>query len=183
MASGSNPRRTRQGARQVQDAYRVDPSTPQGGTPSRTRLANIPQRAIDKAVRSLRRIISKFPEEEEEDDDDDAMLGLVWFSVQGVLERDPNLKDHLANKDEFSDNVKKKGEQIFIDSLRAMAANSDEQGSKAWEDLFEDGILFSSLGFKRSDRVIRLEVFWKKIPALHVGPLLKTNKDSDKGTK
>jgi len=143
---------------------------------------DIPEQDFEEATESLNSITSPR-------DDDTRILNtlkVVRTLVQVALEKDPKLKvqkGHLANRDEFRNNVKKKGEQKFIDSLRAMAANSDEQGSKAWEDLFEDGILFSSLGFKRSDRVIRLEVFWKKIPALHVGPLLKTNKDSDKGTK
>jgi len=142
---------------------------------------DIPEQDFEEATESLNSITSPR-------DDDTRILNtlkVVRTLVQVALEKDPKLKvqkGHLANRDEFRNNVKKKGEQKFIDSLRAMAANSDEQGSKAWEDLFEDSILFSSLlGFKRSDRVIRLEVFWKKMSALHVGPLHKVNKDSDKG--
>jgi len=141
---------------------------------------DIPEQDFEEATESLNSITSPR-------DDDTRILNtlkVVRTLVQVALEKDPKLKvqkGHLANRDEFRNNVKKKGEQKFIDSLRAMAANSDEQGSKAWEDLFEDSILFSSLlGFKRSDRVIRLEVFWKKMSALHVGPLHKVNKDSDK---
>ncbi len=159
MASGSNPRRTRQRDR-VQDDHRADPPTPQGGTPPKTRLANIPQRAIDKAVKSLRRI--KFPEEDDDDDDDDdAILAFVWWPVHGALKQDDELKEHLVDSDGYLDNVTTKGKKKFIDSLRAMAANSDKQGSEAWNDLFEDGTSLSFFKFKHSDRVLHVEVFLK----------------------
>jgi hypothetical protein len=138
MSSGSNTRRTRQ-RDQVQGGDRVDPSTLQRGTPSKTRLADIPKQAVEKACKFLRKHISK-------DDDDDEILDAlehVWFCVQDVLEKDPKLKKHLASKEEFRDDVTMKGEKSFIDSLRAMAANSDTQGSKAWHKLFEDGTSFS----------------------------------------
>ena len=48
--------------------------------------------------------------------------------VQYALQQDPKLRDHLARK----------GEKKNIDSLRAMAANSDTQGIDALEDLFGD---------------------------------------------
>jgi len=91
--------------------------------------------AIRKASKSLGRNI--FPE----DDDDDirGSLKLVWTAVHDALEQDPKLEGYLANQDEFLHNVKRKGEQDFIESLRDMAlANS-------WERLFDDGTLLSSL--------------------------------------
>jgi hypothetical protein len=135
MAPGSNPRRTRQHDR-VQGDDRVEPSTPRTDTPSSTRLANIPKQAVEKAFKFLKRNIS--PE-----DDDDDILDYVWTGVKGALKQDPKLKEYLASEKEFRDNVTRKGEKNFIDSLRAMATNSDTQGSKAWADLFEDGTSFS----------------------------------------
>jgi hypothetical protein len=122
----------------------VDPSTSQRGTLSSTRLANVPKQAIEEASKSLRRNI--FPK----DDDDDEILNslslyVIWTIVKHTLEQDPKLKEHLASEEEFRKNVTRKGVKRFIDSLRAMTANSnsDAQGSKAWEDLFQDGTSFS----------------------------------------
>jgi hypothetical protein len=136
MAPGSNPRRTRQHDR-VQGDDRVEPSTPRTDTPSITRLANVPKQAVEKVSKSLRKNISP--------DDDEILdaLNYVWFGVKGALEQDPKLKEYLASEKEFRDNVTRKGEKNFIDSLRAMVTNSDTQGSKAWADLFEDGTSFS----------------------------------------
>jgi hypothetical protein len=136
MASESNPRRMRQHA---QDDDRVDPPTPQTGTPSKTRLAKIPKQVVEEAINSIQKYISS-------KDDDERIrnsLKYVWVDVQDALEQDPELRIHLANKNEFRANVEREGEKNFIDSLRAMAANSDSQGSKAWESLFTDGTSFS----------------------------------------
>ena len=136
MAPGSKHRRKRQ---RVQDDGRVDPSTLQGGSPSKKRVANIPKQAIEEATDFLRTHISP------KDDDKQILkaLNYVWVDVQDALEQDLSLEKHLASKDEFRDNVTRKGEKDFIDSLRAMAANNDTHGNKAWEDLFEDGTSFS----------------------------------------
>ncbi len=152
MASESSHQRTRQRGQpndginpstppkrqRVQPDDRVDPSTPQGGSPSQKRLANIPKQAVEKASKLLRKNISP------KDDDDEITDALiyVWFGVKDTLKQDPKLKKYLASEEEFRDNVTRKGEKNFIDSLRAMAANSDTQGSEAWEDLFEDGTSF-----------------------------------------
>src|SRR6267154_3671788 len=106
MASGSNPRRTRQRTR-VQGDDRVDPSTSQRDSPSQKRLADIPKQAVEKASKFLRRNISP-------DDDDDEILNAlisVWANVQNALEQDPKVKECLASKDEFRDSVRKKGEK------------------------------------------------------------------------
>ena len=134
MASGSNPRRTQQ---RIQHD---DSSTLQSYTPSSsTRLANIPKQAVEEVTDSLSGRI--FPE----DDDKRILKRLrhVWKDVQKVLEQDPKLKQYLASMEEFRDNVTKKGEKSFIGSLRAMATNSDTQGSNAWKDLLEDGTSFA----------------------------------------
>jgi hypothetical protein len=95
--------------------------------------------AVEKASKDLRQII--YP-----DDDDEIpnALKIVRMLVEGALEQDPKLKEHLASEEELCDNVTRKGEKNFIDSLRAMAVNCDStQGSKAWENLFKDGTSFS----------------------------------------
>jgi hypothetical protein len=136
MASGSLPRRSQ---RRVRGDDLVNPSTPQTDTSSKLRVANIPKQAVEKESKSLRKIISP------NDDDNEILqtLNAVWFLVHEALELDPGLKEDLASKDEFRANVTRKGEKNFIDSLRAMAANSDTQGSKAWQDLFQNGTSFS----------------------------------------
>jgi hypothetical protein len=117
----------------------VDPSTSQSGTPSSTWLANIPKEVVEDASKCLRKLVSPT--------DDDVkivqFLSCVWALVQDTIEKDPELKIRLASKEEFYANIARKGEKNLIDSLRAMATNNDMQGSKAWEDLFEDGTSFS----------------------------------------
>ena len=138
MASGSNPQRKRQRTR-VQRNDRVDPSTSQRDSPSQKRLANIPKQAVEEASKLFRKIISP-------DEDDGEILNVlkaVWIGVQETLEQDPKLKKYLASREEFRDSIRRKEEKKFIDSLRAMAANSNTQGAKAWDDLFEDGTSFS----------------------------------------
>jgi hypothetical protein len=143
------------------------------------RLANIPKQAVDKASKSLRKHISP------KDDDDEILNALmaVWFFVESALEQDPKLKELLASKEKFLDNVTRKGEKKFIDSLRAMAANSDTQGSKAWEDLFEDGRYILLFRPKHSDRILHLEVFLTEIPAPDVDPLNNAATSAQKGTQ
>jgi len=133
MASGSNPRLKR---KRVEDGDRVVPSTL--GTPSSTRLANIPEQAVKEAAESLRKLISP------KDSDDTVLKTLkhVWLAVHDVLEQDPNLKGQLASKEEFRENVTKKGTKKFANTLRTMAANSDTQGSDAWKKLFDNGQSF-----------------------------------------
>jgi hypothetical protein len=123
----------------VQDDNRVDPSRPRQVLPLKYGLADIPKQAVEKVSKSLRRNI--YPK----DDENEILkvLNVVRTIVQDALKQDPELKEHLASEVEFFANVKRKGEKIFIDSLRAMAANSDTQGSKAWGGLFNDGTSFS----------------------------------------
>ena len=139
MASGSNPQPTQQ---QVHDDDRVDQSAPRIGTPARIRLANIPEQAIVRASKYLRRNILP------DDDDDEILQNLYQIRaiVKQALEEDPELKDHLASEEEYRGNVTKKGEKMFIDSLRTMAANSVTQGIKAWKGLLTDGTSSSLLG-------------------------------------
>ena len=76
------------------------------------------------------------------------------------------MKEHLASMEEFHNNVTRRGEKKFINSLRAMAANSDTQGSKAWDDLFEDGCTsFGFLWVQAFWSHFLLEVFFKEMQA------------------
>jgi hypothetical protein len=169
MTPRSNP--PRQARQRAQDD---DSSTFQRGTPSNTRLANIPKQVVDKAFKSLRRNISP------EDDDGEIQDALkhVWVDVHEVLEQDPNLKRHLASKEEFRDNVASKGQKNFFDSLRTMASNSVTQGSKAWEYLFEDGSYIALFGSIHSDCIPHPEVFFKQMKVPDVGSSSKDTKDS-----
>ena len=119
-----------------------DPSTgmPERNSPSNMNIQK--QVVYEEACSHLKRNLSP------QDNSDEWILeGLVyvWIAVKRALEQDPKMKEHLASMEEFRDNVTRRGEKKFINSLRAMAANSDTQGSKAWDDLFEDGC--TSFGF------------------------------------
>jgi len=158
-----NTRRTRQQRDPVQGDDPAHSSTPKTGTPSRIRLANIPQKDIDNACRSLRRQILQ-------DDDDEVIkqsFKHVWKDVYDVLKQDEGLKERLADENEFFDNVRRNGEKKFIDSLRAMAKTGEAQ---AWYDLFEDSTFFSFLDYRRSDRVLHLVAFLKDTQAPGVNP-------------
>ncbi len=158
-----NTRRTRQQRDPVQGDDPVHSSTPKTGTPSKKRLASIPQEDIYYACRSLKRLILQ-------DDDDEVIKNsfkLVWTTVNDVLKQDEGLKGRLADENEFFDNVRRNGEKKFIDSLRAMAKTGEAQ---AWYDLFEDSTFFSFLDYRRSDRVLHLVAFLKDTQAPGVNP-------------
>jgi hypothetical protein len=145
-------------------------STPKTGTPSKKRLANIPQQNVDKACRSLRKIILQ-------DEDDEAIkesFKYVWRGVYDALKQDEGLKGRLADENEFYDNVRRNGEKKFIDSIRAMAKTGEAQ---AWYDLFDDSTFFSFLDFRRSDRVLHLAAFLKDTQAPGVNPPQTADKE------
>ena len=146
-------------------ASNIDPSTSQRGTLSKTRPANIPKGAVDKASSLLRKIM--LPK-----DDDKQIWNFivhVWMAIHEAFKQDAGLKGCLAGRDEFLNNVEKKGKKKFIDSLRAMAKK--ETQDNAWYELFEDDTLFAFLGFSRcSDPVFRLDVFFTKVQAQEVNP-------------
>ena len=139
MASGSNPRLKRKRV-EDDDHHGVVPSMPQKGTCSGTQLAKIPELVFKKAIKYLRKTISP----EDSDDSDNTMLICIWAVVHDALESDPNFKGRLASKEEFLENVTKKGARKFANTLRTMAANNDTQGSDAWKNLFDDGQSFIS---------------------------------------
>ncbi len=156
MAPASNTRRAWQKRDPVQGNDPVHSSTPQTGTPSKKRLANIPQQAIDEGYRYLSLRLSIF-----KNDNDEVikrLFKIVWLTVNNLLQQDEGLKGRLADENEFRDNVRRNGEKKFIDSLRA-AANTVE--AQVWYNLFEDSTFFSFLDFRCSDRVLHLVVFLK----------------------
>jgi hypothetical protein len=90
---------------------RVDPPTP-----PQTQPANIPAQVFQEAYERLVNNIRP----EYDDSRIQRSLKYVWLAIQDVLEKDPKLKGHLADKNEFLVNVKRKGEQEFIKSPRDM---------------------------------------------------------------
>jgi hypothetical protein len=103
---------------------------------------------IERAFKHISRIISP------EDDDEKMWYNLrsVWIIVDHVLQEDPNLEEHLAERDEFFDNVKRKGEQDFFKSLRDMKKDN------SWERLFDDDVFIKPLS-KRS-MILSAERAW-----------------------
>ena len=92
--------------------------------------------------------------------DDDARirrsLKYVWHAVNHALAKDPSMSTLLANKEEFQQNVKQKGEQQFIELLRDIAEKN------SWRDLLENGTFFLSFDLERSDHLLSLDVFLKR---------------------
>jgi hypothetical protein len=85
---------------------RVDLSTLQTFSPSDTRLANVPEQAVEKVFRSSRGITFL------EDDDDNEIQGIleiVRVTVHGALKEDARLKGQLAEMEEFFGNATRKG--------------------------------------------------------------------------
>jgi hypothetical protein len=113
----------------------LDSSTSHGGTPPKSQLANIPEPVIDDDFGDW-----KFPEVGSNDSKIEKFLFRVFADVKLVLNKDKNMKPHLASDVEFFDNVERRGVWDFINSLKAMAE------SGVWAPLFEDGTLFFSSG-------------------------------------
>jgi hypothetical protein len=160
MSSSTSPRQTRQRGRaddRLDQTTDSTVSTLRRGTPPgpplQTRLANIPAQVFQEACEQL--VDNIHPEYD--DSRIQRSLKLVWTIVYDALRHDPNLKEHLVDRDEFLKNVKNRlgGEQDFIKSLRDMAKND------SWEPLFDDGKLFSSFGSDHwhSHRILSLDVF------------------------
>jgi hypothetical protein len=125
--SSSTDSETRQRGR-VKD--RLDPSTSQGGTPSQP-LANTPEPVIDDDFGDW-----TFPKVGSSDAKIQKFLFLVFVDVKLALKKDKDLKSQLAGDVEFFDNVNRRGEWNFINSLKSMTE------SRAWTSLLKDGTLF-----------------------------------------
>ncbi len=127
-----------------------NPSTPTRPTPPSTQSTNcISEQTIQKMCKHLERHIRT-------DDNDDWIrqsLGHVFVAVRNALAEDPNRKARLASEDQFKENVKKEGEQQFINLLRDIAKK------ESWRDLLQNGTSFLYFDLKCSDRVLSPEVF------------------------
>jgi hypothetical protein len=86
------------------------------------------EQAFKKECNRLQR--SVFPEDD--DDEIKGALKLVWAIVSTALEDKNDLEGHLATFEQFLDNVERKGEREFIDSLRDMARR------RALHELFQN---------------------------------------------
>ena len=111
---------------------RLDPSTSHRGTSSQSRLANISELVIDDDFGDD----WTFPEVGSSDKKKRKFLYRVFGDVLLVLEKDKDLRPQLADHVEFFGNVKRRGEWVFINSLKSMAE------SRAWMSLLKDGTLF-----------------------------------------
>jgi hypothetical protein len=169
MSSSPSPGQTRQRGRADDRLDQFTDSTPQSGTPpSQTQLANIPTQIFQETCEYLVKLIRP----EYDDSRIQRSLNIVRTAVQEALGQDPNLKEHLVDREEFLKNVKNKlgGEQGFIESLREMAKDD------SWEPLFDDGTLFSSFWLlplsscSVSRRLYYLDVrFWNFKDSQHPG--------------
>jgi hypothetical protein len=130
-----------------------NPSTPKRPTPPSTQSTIcISEQTIQKMCKQVERAIRP-------DDDDDWIrqsLGHVFLALRDALQEDPNRKARLANEDQFKENVKKEGEQQFINLLRDIA----EKGP--WRDLLQNGTPFLHFDLECSDRVPSPDVFLNK---------------------
>jgi len=127
-----------------------NPTTPTRPTPPSTKSTIcISEQTIQKMCRHLERNITT-------DDDDDWIrqsLGQVFVAVRNALQEDPNLKARLASEAQFNENVKKEGEQQFINLLRDIAKK------ESWRDLLQNGTSFPYSDLECSDRVLSPDVF------------------------
>jgi hypothetical protein len=127
-----------------------NPTTPTRPTPPSTQSTIcISEQTIQKMCKKLERLIRT-------DDDDDWVLNTVFVALRDALEEDPNRKARLANEDQFKENVKKEGEQQFINLLRDIAKK------ESWRDLLQNGTSFLYFDLKCSDRVLSPDVFLNK---------------------
>lgn len=126
-----------------------DPSetSSQRDAPSQSQL---PERVIDPEFGGW-----TFPKDDSSDLTIRRFLQYVWMDIVDILKNDPKLREHLADKEEFIANVKRKGDRDFIKSLKGLAE------SRVWAPLFEDGISSFSSGLKDTDYILCVEVFLK----------------------
>jgi hypothetical protein len=127
-----------------------NPTTPTRPTPPSTQSTIcISEQTIQKMCKYLERYIRT-------DDDDDWIrqsLVNIFVTVREALQEDPKLKARLANEAQFKENVKKEGEQQFINLLRDIAKK------ESWRDLLQNGTSFLYFDLKCSDRVLSPDVF------------------------
>jgi hypothetical protein len=88
---------------------------------------DIPDQAIQEVSELLERKI--VPE-----DPNDMFLWEIWLFVYATLSRCPELSGVIANREEYDDNVKRQGEEEFLELVR------DSARRNSWRDLLRNGI-------------------------------------------
>ena len=150
MTPASNTQRMWQHT--LDDDHYAEPLTEMPGRSSPSNMNISKQVVKDMTCHRLRRNLSP---QRDSDEYILEILDCIWAIVKGLLKQDPKMEERLASEEEFRENVTRRGEKKFIDLLRAMAANSDTQGNKALDDLFEDGSTsFSCLWVRASDHIL-----------------------------
>ena len=113
---------------QVHDDPVSGPSVQLEHTPSVNPLKlDIPDQAILEASNFLERKIDL-------DDPDDLILGILWQLVHRTLSQYPKISGSIANQEEFNANVKRQGEEEFLERVR------DSARRNSWGDLLHSGI-------------------------------------------
>jgi len=126
----------------------TNPSTPTkpGSVPRKAQLA-----PLDTMINRLKRIIIN----EDTDAEIKGNLPAVWGIVNVFLTENtpPRLQTHIATITEFQENLRRKGEKVFIDSLR---------DKSSWQGLPQNCTSFLSFVLEHSDHLLSPEVFLKQ---------------------
>jgi len=126
----------------------TNPSTPMRLRP----IPNITSTTLQEMSRKLGHTIYPL-------DNDNSIcksLDIVWLTIYKALSQDPMMQP-LANQDKFEQNVKQKGEQVFINLLRDIRRNNN-----SWGDLLGNGTSFLLADLKCFDHHLSLDVFLKQ---------------------
>jgi hypothetical protein len=109
----------------------------------------IPDQVIEKACKDLAYFFNP--------NDDRTVtlrsLDTAWSIVCEALCLDPALKGRLASNDEFQENVKRNGQEHFINLLR------DTARRESWRGNLKNGTFLFSFDLRRSDHIPWLEIF------------------------
>jgi hypothetical protein len=81
---------------------------------------------------------------------------IAWAIVQEALSLDLTLRGRLANDVEFRENVKRNGQEQFMNLLR------DTAWRGSWRDFLKNGTFLFSFDLRCSDHVPWLEIFVKQ---------------------
>jgi hypothetical protein len=86
----------------------------------------------------------------------------IWFTINNILSKDVLPLEKLADKIEFMGNVKRFGEEAFINVLQRIAATG------SWADLLNNGMLLDSFYLTRPVHDFGLDVFFKRASTVTV---------------
>jgi hypothetical protein len=121
--------------------------------PSNQQTLEIPDYAIDKL---------KFYTSKDDTEYIRNYLEDIWFTINNILSTDVLLLEKLADKIEFMGNVKRFGEEAFINVLQRIAATG------SWADLLNNGMLLDSFYLTRPVHDFGLDVFFKRASTVTV---------------